>query len=158
MENEKYNEIVTKAYSRMHKYTCAEATLQACLELWQMDKKRPSWATAGYMGAILSGDTTCGLLIGTSVAIGLKRGNGLDGLPEDLEKERDKAIREVNKLYKTFKREMGSTRCKDVCGFDFSDADQGYRFIQTKAWKTTCDKGLRLVLDFIKERTDGGNL
>jgi hypothetical protein len=158
LDEEKFNEILKKAYTRMHKYTCAEASLQACLEFWHMEKLKPSWSTAGYTGAIQSGSTTCGLLIGTAVAIGLKNGKDAAGLPEEMEKERNKAIREVAKLYKAFKKEMGATQCKDVCGCDFSDADQVLRFIEAKGWKTTCDKGLRLVVGLIKERTEEGKL
>ena len=59
--------VLTEAYRRMHRYTCAEASLQALLTLWDLPKEDYSWATAGYLGAILSGHTTCGVLIGSSI-------------------------------------------------------------------------------------------
>ncbi|UCH32198.1 MAG: C-GCAxxG-C-C family protein, partial [Candidatus Bathyarchaeota archaeon] len=90
------DEILTHAYKRMHRYTCAEASLQALLTLWDLPKEGYSWATAGYMGAILSGQTACGLLIGSSIAIGLRCGQGKKGIPEEHESERGKAIMAVN--------------------------------------------------------------
>jgi len=52
-EQDVLDEILTRAYKRMHRYTCAEASLQALLNLWDLAKEGHSWATAGYQGAIL---------------------------------------------------------------------------------------------------------
>ena len=31
-----FDDILTRAYKRMHRYTCGEASLQALLELWDL--------------------------------------------------------------------------------------------------------------------------
>ncbi|TET07596.1 MAG: C_GCAxxG_C_C family protein [Candidatus Thorarchaeota archaeon] len=139
MSNPDFDEILTKAYKRMHRYTCAEASLQALLELWGMTDPELSWATAGYLGGILSGETTCGLLIGSSAAIGFKCGHGKDSIPEDHIEERGTAIEIVTNLYEDFQKEFGSTACKTLSNVDFSDGDQVGEYIMEKKWKSTCD-------------------
>ncbi|MHA1963240.1 MAG: C-GCAxxG-C-C family protein [Candidatus Thorarchaeota archaeon] len=139
MSSSDFEEILTKAYKRMHRYTCAEASLQALLELWDMTDPKLSWATAGYLGGILSGETTCGLLIGSSAAIGFKCGQGKDSIPEEHPEERGTAIEIVTELYEDFKKEFGSTACKTLSKVDFSDGDQLGEYIMEKKWKSTCD-------------------
>nr|MDO8133479.1 C-GCAxxG-C-C family protein [Candidatus Njordarchaeum guaymaensis] len=158
MDDVRYNDILTRSFARMHMYTCAEASLQGLLEFWDMPRIKGSWATAGYMGAIQSGNTTCGLLIGSSVAIGLKVGHGQETIPEENDKIRKKAVQEVNKLYKAFLQEFGCTECKKMSRHDFSNPESALRYIQTKAWKTTCDKGLKFIFDYVKSRTEEGKI
>lgn len=146
-ENNK-EETIKQAYRRMHRYTCAEASLQALLEKWDIPKKEYSWATAGYLGAILAGQTTCGILIGSSIAIGIKHGLGKNGIPEEYEEERSAAIAEVNDLYKEFMKRFGSTDCKTLNQVDFNDSEAFGKWTVEKGWKKTCD----VFLDFVIER------
>lgn len=101
-QKDTFDEILTQAYRRMHRYTCAEASLQALLSLWNLPLEEYSWAAGGYLGAIMSGKTTCGLLIGSSVALGFRCGQGKEGIPENCEDERNKAIQAVGELYSSF--------------------------------------------------------
>ena len=144
MTDNTFDEILTEAYKRMHRYTCAEASLQSLLKLWNIQNPEFSWATAGYLGAITSGETTCGVLIGSSVAIGIKYGLGKDSIPEDHPEARGAAIELVSELYRDFKEKFRSTSCKTLCSTDFSDGDQLGEYILEKKWKSTCD----LFLDF----------
>jgi hypothetical protein len=144
MTDNEFDEVLTQAYKRMHRYTCAEASLQALLKLCDIQNPEFSWATAGYLGAITSGETTCGLLIGSSIAIGIKCGLGKDSVPEDYPEERGTAIGLVSELYQGFREKFGSTTCKILTTVDFSDGDQLGEYIVEKKWKTTCD----LFLDF----------
>ena len=118
--------------------------LQAMLDL---PLKGYSWATAGYMGAISSGQTTCGLLIGGSIAIGLRCGQGKEGIPEEHEQERNKAIHAVYELYGDFLKEFGSTDCKTLSHCDFSNPEELNRYTQNKGWKNTCDIFLKFVVN-----------
>jgi len=158
MTNEDFEEILTQAYKRMHRYTCAEASLQALLKLWDIQNPELSWATAGYLGAILSGETTCGLLIGSSVAIGLKCGLGKDSVPEDYPEERGNAIEIVSELYKDFKEKFGSTSCKTLSTVDFSDGDQLGEYIVEKKWKSTCDLFLDYTIKKLYSMSENGKL
>lgn len=99
------------------------------------------------MGAISSGQTTCGLLIGSSIAIGLLCGQGKEGIPEEHESERNKAIHDVGELYKGFIKEFGSTDCKTLSHCDFSNPEDLNRYTQNKGWKNTCDVFLKFVMN-----------
>ncbi len=153
------DEILTHAYKRMHRYTCAEASLQALLTLWDLPKEGFSWATAGYMGAILSGETACGLLIGSSIAIGLRCGQGKKGIPEEHESERGKAIMAVNDLYDDFLKEFGSTECKTLNeGADFSNPDERADWVINKKYKQTCDVFLKFVFEKCVQMAEEGKI
>lgn len=158
MAKNEFDEILTQAYKSMHRFTCAEASLQALLKLWDIQNPEFSWATAGYLGAIMSGETTCGLLIGSSIAIGIKYGLGKDSIPEDYPMERGTAIELVSDLYREFKEKFGSTSCKTLCSTDFSDEDQLREYIMEKKWKTTCDLFLDFTLRKLHAMSENGKL
>ena len=158
-EQDVFDEVLTQAYKRMHRYTCAEASLQALLTLWDFPKEGYSWATAGYQGAILSGQTTCGLLIGSSIAIGLRCGRGKKEIPEEHESERGKAILAVNELYNDFLKEFGSTECKTLNqGVDFSNEEEMLQWAIDKRYKQTCDVFLKFVFEKCIKMAEEGKI
>ena len=132
--------------------------MQGLQAMWDLPLKGYSWATAGYMGSISSGQTTCGLLIGSSIAIGLHCGQSKEGIPEEYEQERNKAIHAVGELYSDFLKEFGSTDCKTLSHCDFSNPEELNRYIQNKGWKNTCDIFLKFVMDKCIEMADKGTL
>jgi hypothetical protein len=157
-EQDVSDEVLTEAYKRMHRYTCAEASLQALLTLWNLPREGYSWATAGYMGAILSGQTTCGLLIGSSIAINLRCGQGKKGIPEEHESRRAKAITAVNDLYNDFLKEFGSTECKALNHVDFRKPEELAQWAVTKGWKQTCDVFLKFVFEKCIKMAEEGRI
>jgi len=158
-EKDVLDDVLTQAYRRMHRYTCAEASLQALLTLWDLPKEGFSWATAGYGGAIASGQTTCGLLIGSSIAIGLRCGQGKKEIPEEHESERGKAILLINDLYKHFLKEFGSTECKTLNeGTDFSNPDETVDWAINKKYKQTCDVFLKFVFEKCIKMAEEGKI
>ena len=110
-----------------------------------MNPRELSWATGGYTGAIASGQTTCGLLIGSAIALGLACGKGKTGSPEENKIERENAIGLVNKLYSDFiGKFQGTTQCNTLLEFDFS-AEGPSRYFEEKIYEKKCD----VFLDFI---------
>ena len=97
------------------------------------------------MGAISSGQTTCCLLIGSSVANGFQCGQGKEGVPQEHEVDRNRTIDVVGELYRDFLKEFGSTECKVLCHSDFSNPEDVNQYIQKKVWKNSCD----VFLDFV---------
>jgi hypothetical protein len=153
------DEALTQAYRRMHRYSCAEASLQALLTLWDLPKEGNSWATAGYMGAITSGQTTCGLLIGSSIAIGLRCGQGKKEIPEEHESERGKAILAVEELYSDFLKKFGSTECKALNqGANFSNQEEMIQWAVDKRYKQTCDVFLKFVFEKCVKMVEEGRI
>ena len=110
------------------------------------------------MGAILSGQTTCGLFIGSSVAIGFRCGQGKEGVPEEHEADRNRAIQTVEELYKDFLKEFGSVDCKTLSHCDFSDSKDFQQWVQYKGWKSTCDVYLKSVLNKCIEMAEAGKV
>ena len=157
-DKEEYDTILTNAYRRMHRYTCAEASLQCLLEIWDLPNDVLSWATAGYMGAIASGTTTCGLLIGSSIAIGYRCGQGLDSIPEKNAKGRGKAIKAVKSLYKEFLKEFNETECKKLTKYNLGNPDEAVEYAQKKAYKSTCDIFLKFVMNKCNEMVENGKI
>ena len=158
-EQEVLDDILTQAYRRMHRYTCAEASLQALLALWDLPKEGYSWATAGYMGAIRSGQTTCGLLIGGSIAIGLRCGQGKKGIPEEHESERGKAILAVEELYDDFLKKFGNTECKALNqGANFSNEEEMVQWAIDKRYKQTCDVFLKFIFEKCTKMAEEGKI
>jgi hypothetical protein len=126
--------------------------------VWDLSVKEYSWATGGYMGAILSGQTVCGLLIGSSIAIGLRYGQGKEGVPEEHEGDRNKAIQAVGELYRNFLQEFGSTECKTLSKCDWSNSEDVTRWIQEKGWKSTCDVYLKFAMNKCVEMAEAGKV
>jgi C_GCAxxG_C_C family probable redox protein len=148
METENnFNDIQASAMKRMHRYTCAEASLQAFMELFNMPRNASVWACAGYGGAILSGHATCGLLIGSGIAISMALGRGKNCLPEQDELERSRAIQYVANLYKDFSEKFGSTRCTDLSRCDWNKPDDITLFVSEKRWKVSCDVQMQFILE-----------
>jgi len=98
------------------------------------------------MGAIAMGQTTCGLLIGSGAAIGLRCGEGKKGVPEEHAPDRDRAIAGVARLYRDFLKEFGSTDCRTLCGCDYTDPEDIERRMRDEDWKVTCDVFLKFVM------------
>jgi hypothetical protein len=157
-DEEEFNAILTNAYKRMHRYTCAEASLQCLLQMWDLPLETLSWATGGYMGAISSGITTCGLLIGSSIAIGFRCGLGTDSNPEQNPKERNRAIKAVSQLYKDFLKEFNETECKKLCKYDFSNPNEAVEYAQKKGYKSTCDIFIKFVINKCNEMVEKGKI
>ena len=153
---EVFNQVLTQAYKRMHCYTCAEASLQALLTLWNLPLEDYSWATGGYLGAILSGETTCGLLIGSTIAIGFRCGQGKRNIPEKCEEERNIAIQVVGELYTDFLEEFGSTKCKELSNVDFRKGEEIAHYLATKGWRQTCDRFLDFIMRKCVSMTEEG--
>jgi len=133
--------------------------LQALLTLWDLPKEGYSWATAGYLGAITSGQTTCGLLTGSSIAIGLRCGQGKKEIPEERASEREKAIAAVQELYSDFLKKFGSTECKALNqGADFSKGEEMLQWAIDKRYKQTCDVFLKFVFEKCVKMAEEGKI
>jgi len=125
--------------------------LQGLQEIWDIDPHH-SWATAGYLGAINSGQTTCGLLIGSSIAIGLRHGKGKNCIPKEDEESRNKAVKEVNMLYKDFIHKFNSTNCKELTACDFSKQEDANRYMEKEVYKNTCFIFFNFVMNRLIEK------
>ncbi|MCJ7772083.1 MAG: C-GCAxxG-C-C family protein [Desulfobacterales bacterium] len=120
--------------------------MQGLQEIWDIDKQH-SWATAGYLGAINSGQTTCGLLISSSIAIGLRYGKGKNCTPMENEENRNKAVNEVNMLYNDFIHKFNCTICKDLTSCDFSKPEDLTKYMEKEVYKKKCFVFFKFVMN-----------
>ncbi|MHA1700078.1 MAG: C-GCAxxG-C-C family (seleno)protein [Promethearchaeota archaeon] len=153
-----FEDILLKTRKFMHGYTCAEAALQGLLDLWNIPKEKLSWATAGYLGAIETGKTTCGLLIGACCAIGFRCSQDKNGPPQDHERTRKRAVVAVRRLYKAFLKNFKSVECKTLSKCDFSKSDDVAKYLQERRWRSTCDIYLQFVLSRCNEMALKGKI
>lgn len=121
--------------------------MQGLQELWGLPLGQNSWATSGYLGAINSGDTTCGLLIGSSVAIGMRTGHGKKCLPLADEDARNKAIAEVNSLFEDFIHEFQATQCENLVSCDFSKPEEGERYLKEEIYRHKCFNFFNFIMN-----------
>ena len=106
---------------------------------------------AGYGGAISSGCTTCGFLIGTTIAIGLRVGRDKEHTPQEDLKNRAFAIMDVNDLYDDFIGEFGSTTCNILTGCDLSKEDDFKRFFEEEIPEKRCAKFMMFIMKRLVE-------
>ena len=70
-------------------------------------------AASGLHGGIGGMRDVCGSLLGASMMLGLKHGGGPEET-DNLEKNND-STQLVSQLYKWFKKEFGSVKCRIIC-------------------------------------------
>ncbi|MFX0011408.1 MAG: C-GCAxxG-C-C family protein [Candidatus Hermodarchaeota archaeon] len=112
------NEIIAKAYELGKKYEkkctgCAQTAIAAIFEslnIWNEDVFKAGSGLADGLG--LTGDGTCGALVGASMVIGYIYGRGKDDF-EDMYKPM-KSYTLVKKLHDKYVNKYGSCRCHDV--------------------------------------------
>lgn len=95
---------------------------------------------AGYMGALMTGQATCGALVGGCVAIGLYCGQGGGTPPEEYPDRRDRAVEGVRQLYADFIETFGTTDCYALSQCNFGNPEDVARYIENRVWKEKCDR------------------
>ena len=105
------------------------------------------WATAGYMGAINSGKTICGILFGASIYMGFLNGIGATNAPELNDKRRLKAIKSVNDLFNGFINQFGETDCTALTGCDWGKKEDIKRYFKDEIYKDTCFRQFEYVIE-----------
>lgn len=104
------------------------------------------WATAGYMGAIISGKTICGVLFGASIYLGFLNGMNSTDAPKLKDEKRLNAIKSVNDLFNGFINQFGETDCKALTGCDWSKKEDIDRYFKDEIYKDTCFRQLEYAV------------
>jgi hypothetical protein len=105
------------------------------------------WATAGYMGAINSGRTICGILFGGSIYLGFLNGMGSTDAPKLKDKKRLNAIKSVNELFNGFVNRFAETDCTALTGCDWSKKEDIKRYFKDKVYENTCYRQFEYVIE-----------
>ena len=115
------------------------------------------WATAGYMGAIDSGKTICGILFGGSIYLGFLNGMDATDAPKLKDKRRLNAIKSVNELFKGFINQFGESDCKTLTGCDWSKKEDIKRYFKDQIYKDTCYRQFEYVVEKCINETASAN-
>jgi hypothetical protein len=105
------------------------------------------WATAGYLGAINSGKTICGILFGATIYLGFLNGVDSANEPKFNDKRRSNAIKSVDKLFSGFINKFGETECKALTGCDWSNKEDIKRYYEDQIYKDTCFRQFEYVVE-----------
>lgn len=116
------------------------------------------WAAAGYMGAITSGRTLCGILFGGTVYLGYLNGRDATESPQITNEKRIHAIQSVGRLFNGFIERFHHTDCQALTGCDWSQKEDINRYFKDKAYQDTCYRQFEYVIEqclYEKENVDG---
>jgi hypothetical protein len=105
------------------------------------------WATAGYMGAINSGKTICGILFGASIYLGFLNGIDSTDAPKLKDEGRLNAIRSVNELFNGFINRFAETDCTALTGCDWSKKEDIKRYFKNEIYKDICFRQFEYVIE-----------
>ncbi len=105
------------------------------------------WATVGYMGAINSGKTICGVLFGGSIYLGFLNGMDSTNAPKLKDERRLNAIKSVNELFNGFINRFAETDCTALTGCDWSKKDDVKRYFEDEIYKDTCFRQFEYVIE-----------
>jgi hypothetical protein len=105
------------------------------------------WAAAGYMGAINSGKTICGVLFGASIYLGYRNGADSAAAPQPKDGKRLAAIKSVKELFNGFINRFGETDCSALTGCDWSKKEDIKRYYKTEIYKDTCFRQFEYALE-----------
>lgn len=114
---------------------CAEMVLTPIQELLGIEDANLRMVSSCITGGLGRTGKTCGALLGGIMALGLKYGRsdpevGMEGLM--------KGHRAAYDLVKWFEQEFGSTDCRGLTGYDFTDDEVTQKFIDGPEFERVC--------------------
>jgi hypothetical protein len=115
------------------------------------------WATAGYLGAIETGKTICGFLVGSSIYLGYLSGEHSTDAPGAKDNQRKQAIASVRSLFKGFIEKFGSSDCQTLTGCDLSKKEDFKRYYKEEIYKDTCLHQFEYVLAHCLDQSDSSD-
>jgi hypothetical protein len=96
------------------------------------------WALHGYGGAIRSGQSDCGVLVGGMVALGLKAGQEGEALGLTPPQATEWAGSLVKEYYDRFIAAFGTIKCRALTGVHFSVDEDVQRYYRDRALQEAC--------------------
>jgi hypothetical protein len=109
------------------------------------------------MGAIGSGRTICGTLVGGLLFVGFFQGSNATDAPEVQDEGRTRAIGSVRRLFDGFAERFGDTDCTTLTGCDWSKKEDRQRYYKEEVYKGTCYTYFEYVLDHCLNEIMDGN-
>jgi len=131
---------------------CAQSIVLAFQELLGLENDLVLKATTGLVGGISRMKSVCGAVSGGAMALSLKYGRGRKDL-ENFEALM-RAYKPVQKFFKQFEDEFGSTNCYELIGVDLRDADARQKWAEAGGLEQCAElvgKAARMVAEVMLE-------
>ena len=107
-------------------------------EAYELGNEDLLWSTVAFNGGIGGQrQATCGAVSASAVCLGLRHRCSL-AEKEKAEQARLDARRDASELVMSFTEEFDTIICRDLLGFDSSDAEAARRFRESGMWREKC--------------------
>ena len=127
-------------------FDCSQIVLEYCSEKFNLTKEEALKIAACFGGGMWHGET-CGCVIGSLIALGMKYGNTE---PNDKD-TKDKLLAMKAELEEKFSQKHGSCKCKEILGYDLSTEDGMAKIMEKKLLQTKCPKVVLDTCDILDE-------
>jgi len=129
-------------------YGCAETTLVALQEHFGLPDPGDSSAAMALNGGIAYSGGACGAITGAALALGRLAGERV----ADHNEAKRVARRLTQGLMVAFEEEFGSSRCRDLTGYDMlADHDA---FLASDVWRTSCMQQIAYAVERVARLAD----
>ena len=120
-------------------------------EAYELGDEDLLWAAVAFNGGIAGQQQApCGAVSASAVCLGFRHRCSL-AEKQRAEQARLSARQDASELVKSFTEKFGTIICRDLLGFDFSDAEAARRFRESGIWKEKCDNYVQFVIEKLYE-------
>jgi C_GCAxxG_C_C family probable redox protein len=139
-----------KAAARfMEGFNCAQSVLATMFEYWNGENELIPKIAAAFGGGIGRCGSVCGALTGGVMALGIRYATN-----EPSAEKRLKAYELAQKLYKQFERQHGSVLCRELTGYDLSNAEELEKARKAKVLEEKCISLVRNTVEILVGLTE----
>lgn len=131
-------------------YGCAESTLVALQELYDLTDPTDSSAAMVLNGGFAYSGGICGAISGAALAVGRLAG---DRVPDHREAKRT-ARRLIQELLVDFEAEFGGRNCSQLIDYEISIPAEHDKFIASGVWRDTCLKQIEFSVAQLSKLAD----
>jgi len=130
----------------MQRYHCSQVVIREWAEELGLDKDQASQLAAPLGGGMFRGDT-CGAVGGAMLVIGARYGHF-----EPHDKEGDlRQQAKVKEFQDRFTERFGSTICRELLGFDFSNKEELAKAVQSGDMMKKCPAFVEGALEILED-------
>ena len=127
-------------------FDCSQIVLDYCSEKLNLSHEEALKIAACFGGGMWHGET-CGCVIASLIALGIKNGNTV---PNDKE-TKDKLLALKAEFENKFCQKHGSSKCKEILGYDLSTEEGMAKIMEKKLLETKCPKVVLDTFDILDE-------
>jgi C_GCAxxG_C_C family probable redox protein len=128
------------------KRTCCEAILMAGCEALGIRSDLVPDIGLGLAGGIGLQGCTCGVVTGSAMVVSL----AVAAKEKEYPKKKTQSLQAAGRIHQAFKREVGQTQCRSLCGLDLTTA-KGRERLKTEVKAKTCARYVRVGARLLAE-------